>query len=154
MNCWKYKNNSANWLRNQKSDFKHYNLKCWKSNLALQAVEKQKDREFFLQFDKRLGLASHTYLSKLLFYLLYGVVLLDTQAAIRRCSTKEVLLEISHNPKKNTCVGVSFIKKDSDPDLFLWILWNFLRILFYGTPPVAAFRDIFFTLFGNIYKSF
>ena len=28
MNCWKYKNNSSNCLRNQKSDFKHFNLKC------------------------------------------------------------------------------------------------------------------------------
>ena len=43
-----------------------------------------------------------------------------------------------------------FCKRDSSTDVFLWILWNFLRTLIYGTPTVAAFVNIFFTLFGYI----
>ena len=57
-----------------------------------------------------------------------------------------VFLKISQNSKENTCVGVSFLitlqvsglqlylKRDSDTDVFLWILRNFQEYLFYRTP--------------------
>ena len=64
---------------------------------------------------------------------------------------KKLFLKSSQNLQQNTCVRVSFIKKlqtwgmqfyqkrDTDTDDFLWILWNFFWLFFYGTPP----RDCF-----------
>ena len=39
----------------------------------------------------------------------------------------EVFLEISQNSQESTSARVSFfnLKRDSDPGVFLWILWNF-----------------------------
>ena len=50
-------------------------------------------------------------------------------SSARRCSIKNVFLEISQNSQENTSVRVSFLIKlqacNSDTDVFLWILRNF-----------------------------
>ena len=52
INCQRYKNNSSNCLRNQKSDF---NLKCWKSSCRAKLWKNKRIESFFLQFGKMLG---------------------------------------------------------------------------------------------------
>ena len=58
-----------------------------------------------------------------------------TEAAAHKCSLEKVYFEISQNSQENTCARVSFlmklqvkannfIKKETDTDVFLWILWN------------------------------
>ena len=38
----------------------------------------------------------------------FFMVVLNTEAVVRKCSVKEVLLEISQNSQENTCVRISF----------------------------------------------
>ena len=54
-------------------------------------------------------------------------ILVDAEAVARRCSVKEVFLEILQNSQENTCARVSFSIKlqASGRSVFLWILRNF-----------------------------
>ena len=66
-----------------------------------------------------------------------------SEAAAHSCSSKKVLLKISQNSQKNTCVGVffhnkvagieacNFIKKDSNSGVFLWTFKDFKNSCFY-----------------------
>ena len=67
----------------------------------------------------------------------FSVIKQRTEAFARRCSFKKMFLEISQNSQENTCVTWvsilmklqvktnNFIKKETDTDVFLWILQNF-----------------------------
>ena len=82
--------------------------------------------------------------------------MLKPEAAVRRCSIKNVFLEISQNSQENTCARDSFViklqacdlqpyyKRVSDTGVFLWILQNSKNTYFYRTPLLAAF--VFFYL--------
>ena len=59
-----------------------------------------------------------------------------TEAVAQRCSFKNLFVEISQNSQENSCARASFlmklqvkannfIKKETDTDVFLWILRNF-----------------------------
>ena len=126
INCQRYKNNSSNCLRNQKSDFKHLNLKCQKSSCRVSLQKNKRTESFFYNLakcqDRIIATSQFHNFSKLLFYLLYGVVLLDTQAVVRRCSIKQVFLKFLQKAQKKHLCQSLFCKRDSDADVFLWIL--------------------------------
>ena len=77
----------------------------------------------------------------------------ETEAVVKRCSAKKVLLKISQISQEITCARVSFFiklqasglhfyqKKESGTGLFLWILQNFQNNFFHRTPPVAASEE-------------
>ena len=56
--------------------------------------------------------------------------LFQKQSAVRRCSSKQVFLEISQYSQENSCVGggdqpVTLLKRDCNTGVFLRILRNF-----------------------------
>ena len=79
-----------------------------------------------------------------------------TEAVVRRCSVKTVLLEISQNSDECTCTRVSFfnkvaglacnfIKKEPLAQVFFSEFCEISKnIFFYRTPPVAASKIIVF----------
>ena len=79
---------------------------------------------------------------------------------LRRCSVKNVFLEISQNLPESTCVGVFFnkvaglrpetlLKRDSNTGAFRSILGNFLRTPFLQNPSGRYFfiKDLFLSIF-------
>ena len=78
----------------------------------------------------------------------------NTEAAVRRFSTKQVLLKISQNAQKNTYVGVSFLinvfKKRPQTSVSSKFCEIF-QIFLYRTPPVLLKSESLFpdSLFGN-----
>ena len=66
---------------------------------------------------------------------------LQKEEVVGKCSVKKMFLKVSQNSDENTCVRASsliklqasglkiYFKKDSDKDVFLWILWNFLKTI-------------------------
>ena len=79
---------------------------------------------------------------------------------LRRCSVKNVFLEISQNLPESTCVGVFFnkvaglrpetlLKRDSNTGVFRSILGNFLRTPFLQNPSGRYFfiKDLFLSIF-------
>ena len=79
-----------------------------------------------------------------------------TEAVVRRCSVKKVLLEISQNSEESACTRVSFfnkvaglacnfIKKESLAQVFFCEFYEISKNnFFYRTPPVAASKIIVF----------
>ena len=71
-----------------------------------------------------------------------------TEAVVRRCSVKKVLLKISQNSQENSCARVSFlnfiknfIKKETLVQVFSCEFCKFSKNTFsYITPPLAASR--------------
>ena len=61
-----------------------------------------------------------TFLEHLEFYIAAWFNL-KLEAVTRRCSVKEVLLEISQNSQENTCARVSFLKKKTLLKTRLWL---------------------------------
>ena len=50
-----------------------------------------------------------TFLKELkLGFLILQICSINTEAVVRRCSVKLILLKFSQNSKESTCVGVSF----------------------------------------------
>ena len=75
--------------------------------------------------------------------------ILETEALVKRCSVKKVLLEILQNSQENTCARVSFliklqassnfIKKETLENVFSCEFYEISKNTFpYRTPPVAA----------------
>ena len=71
----------------------------------------------------------------------YTIIVLYTEAVVRRCSVKKVFLEMSQNSQENTCARVAFlillqaevcnfIKKETLAEVFSVNFVKFLRILF------------------------
>ena len=73
---------------------------------------------------------------------------IKAEAVVRRCSIKNVFLEISLNSQENTCPGASFlqpqacklIKIESLTLMFFREFWEHFskNTLFYRNPPLAA----------------
>ena len=105
------------------------------------------------------------------------IVRLETEAVVSGCSVKKVFLENSQNLRENTCprffsnkvAGVrlaTLLKKGRWPRACSFILksfWhrsfplnfaNFLRKLFYRTPPVAASVERYFWFSSNAFMEF
>ena len=70
-----------------------------------------------------------------------------SEAVIRRCSVKDVFLEILQNPQENTCArdsftepqACNFIKKESLAQVFSFEFCEIVKNnFFHRTPPVAA----------------
>ena len=77
-----------------------------------------------------------------------------TEAVGLRCCVKNVFLEISQNPQKNTCARVSFliklqtwgnfiIKRGFGTGVFLWSLGNIYEHFFIGHIPWLLFEFSF-----------
>ena len=56
---------------------------------------------------------------------------LHSEAIVRRFSVKKVFLEISQNSKENTYVRVSFIKKETLAQVFVYEVCEISKITFF-----------------------
>ena len=87
-----------------------------------------------------------------------------SEAAVWRCSSKKVILEISKYLQQNICVGVFFLIKfqalqtetsfESSKQVFSCEHYKiFMNSVFDITPPVVAFADLVF-LIKNMWDGF
>ena len=86
-------------------------------------------------------------------------LLIFSEAALRRCSSKQVLLEISQYSQENI-MACNFISTSSQKRLQhrffpVNIAKNFMDSFFYRTPPVAAFVSLIkYWRFCFVYKGY
>ena len=89
-----------------------------------------------------------------LFFIFY-LQFLFTEAAVCRCSTKQMLLKISQNSQENTYVGVPLLikvfKKRLRHNCFPVNFAKFFRTFFYRTPLVLLKTESLFpdSLYSN-----
>ena len=67
-------------------------------------------------------------------YFVFTNYVRHSEAAVRRCSSKQAFLKISQY-LQDTCIGAYFLIRDSNTGVFLRILRNLREHIFRRTPP-------------------
>ena len=157
MICWRQKNNSSKYLRNQISDFKHFKMKCWKSSCRTRLQKKKRQIVFFFNFTKSYERVTAT--SQLDIFA-GTVVLLALWSSFVRYRSSHLqmfyetdVLKISQNSQKPTGIRVSYVIRfqvsgfatllKETQAFFCNFCEIFKNIFLYRTLPVAASIDTF-----------
>ena len=112
MNCLRYKNNRSNFLRKQKSDFKHFNLKCWKSTCRARLQKNKRIERFFCNCAKSQDRVIIT--SQLKIFVRTVALPASRSNFVGYTSNRQQMfykIGALKNFAKYTCVGVSFAKE-------------------------------------------